>query len=615
MDTPTYNAEGMQTWKPQPGEYYKYGLSQRESYGGIIAALDDVRKVGGSGITKAYPHNFAGIIAAIEDLVYVFNSDNAIDVGPTPPGWEVIINIDGTIDGNWIKPPSDGELWFDTRQGRLFISIDGEYHQTNGGDGLTYVSDSVPTQQPVIGSTWYDTYNEILYVWCDDGLWHAVKGAVDVAQTTATVPIAFKERLVDGNGSGNILPPDFPAQEDWPSILPPLDISQQNVQADFNEWGLWADVELAKAIQSSNGVYVQETEPVNDPASDTYIKSGDLWFNTSGLELNIYYEDGNSKQWVPTTTVYRYDNQLTHLNTVIAEETATRQNAITSLRNELIQRLENGAGEDEVARQRLDALETDVASIERIRGEGLLRTADLETAKTNLHIAINNVRNLIPSITHLQSRAEAEETTSDLKARIATLPTLASLQEVRDSIPSIIELAKSSDVTAEIAEAVRSFLPITGGRFTGSIQMDNTEISEAAIDFSVQPAAGQKAFGFRTNAPAEEYASFGTTNKLWEYAWKFESQEDFCWIFNEREKVFSITKDGPACYNLILGEISENTEYGRVVHNKIDLRNRLGVYQEAFEDMRKGIETSTDFDSLKTSLLFALNKVASKIYL
>lgn len=608
MDTPTYNADGMQTWKPQPGEYYKYGLRQRESYGGIIAALNDAKASADCAPAKAYPHNFAGIIAAIEDLADCIDSGNLIDIDDKPPGWEIIINIDGTIDGNWTELPKDGNLWFDTRQGRLFVSIDGQYWQTNGGDGLAYVSDNVPTQQPVIGSTWYDTYNEIMYVWCDDGLWHAVKGAEDVAQTTATLPLAFKQRLVDGRGSGNILPPDFPAQDEWPSILPPLDISQQNVQADYNEWELWSIVELAKAIQSSNGVYVQDTAPVDEPP-DKYIKSGDLWFDTNSLELSIYYEDDDSKQWVPTTAVYRYDEQLTRLNSVIAEETVTRQNAINSLRSDLISRLENGAGEDEEARQRLDALEVDVASIERISGEGLLRTDDLDVAKASLQQAIDNVRTLIPSITHLQSRSAADQTTAELEAQIETLATSAELQVVSESIPSIAGLAKSSDVTDEITAATAAFLPRTGGRFTGSIQMDKTDLSKAGFDFSTQVASGHKAFSFKTNAPQEEYASFGTTDNWWEYAWKFEAEEDFCWIFNDREKVFSITKDGPACSTLILGDISDNTEYGRVIHNKIDLKERLAVYQEAFETMRQGIATSTDFDSLKTSLLTALNSI------
>ena len=613
MENPTYNADGIQTWKPQPGEFYKYGLTQRESYGGIVAAINDIKAAGGCGVPKSYPHNFAGIIAALEDLAHCLNAGNNIDIGPTPPGWEIIINIDGTIDGNWSEFPQDGNLWFDTRQGRLFVSKDGQYWQTNGGDGLAYVGESVPAQQPVIGSTWYDTYNKILYVWTDQGLWEAVRGAEDVAQTTATLPLAFKQRFVDGRNSGNILPPDFPTPDQWPSILPPLDISIQNVQADFNEWGLWADVELAKAIQASNGVYVQETAPVDDPASDIYIKSGDLWFDINNLELSIYYEDDDSKQWVPTTAVYRYDEQLTRVNTAIAEETVTRQNAIDSLRSDLIERLENGAGEDEEARERINDLEASLTTIYQLNSEGQTRTtelaADLDAAKTLLQTAIDNVRSIIPSVTHLQTKAVADETTADLQATIETLATSAELEQVTNSIPDISNLARSADVTAEIAAATERFLPRTGGLFTGGIQMGKSDPTEAGFDFSEKNWYGQSALKFRSTAPVEEYATFGTTDKWWEYAWKFESEEDFCWIFNDREKVFSITKDGPACSTLLLGDIAENTEQGRRINNKIDLRERLVAYQEAFEEMRQGIATSTDFDSLKASLLTALGSV------
>jgi hypothetical protein len=612
VDTPTYNADGYQTWKPQPGEYYKYGLTQRESYGGIVAALNDVKAAGSCGIPKSYPHNFAGIIAAIEDLADCMGQGNNIDIGPYPPGWEIIINIDGSIDGNWTELPEDGNLWFDTRQGRLFVAIDGAYWQTNGGDGLAYVSDGVPIQQPVIGSTWYDTYNKIMYVWTTDGMWEAVRGAEDVAQTTATLPLAFKQRLVDGRGSGNILPPDFPAQEDWPSILPPLDISQQNVQADYNEWELWALIELAKAVQGANGVYVQETAPVDDPP-DRYIKTGDLWFDTNNLELSIYYEDDDTKQWVPTTAVYRYDEQLTRLNTAIAEETVTRQNAIDSLRSDLISRLENGAGEDEEARERINDLEASLTTIYQLNSEGQERTtelaADLDAAKESLQTAIDNVRSIIPSITHLQTKTVADETTADLEATIETLATSAELEQVSNSIPDISPLARSVDVTAEITAATEKFLPRTGGLFTGGIQMGKSDPTEAGFDFSEKNWYGQSALKFRSTAPAEEYATFGTTDKWWEYAWKFESEEDFCWVFNDREKVFSITKDGPACSTLLLGDIAENTEQGRRINNKIDLRERLTAYQEAFEEMRQGIATSTDFDSLKASLLSALGSV------
>ena len=610
MDTPTYNADGMQTWKPQPGEYYKYGLSQRESYGGIIAALNDVRAVNECGIPKSYPHNFAGIIAAIEDLAGCIAGQDLIDIGDKPPGWNIIINIDGTVDGDWSQLPPDGNLWFDTRQGRLFISIDGQYWQTNGGDGLAYVSDNVPQQQPVIGSTWYDTANDIMYVWCDDGFWHAVKGADDVGQTTATVPIAFKERLVDGNGSGNILPDDFPSQNEWSSILPPLNINQVNVQSDLNEWGLWADVELAKAVESANNVYVQQDEPTDS------LKIGDLWFDTNKLELNIYSEINAKNQWVLTSDLYAHSERLETLTNALDQEKINRQNAITSLRDDLIARLENGAGEDEIARQRINNLEADVASIPRIDNSNIVRTADLNETKAKLQASIDRAVVQIPSSNYLQSLFASKDSIDELKTQVATLATSASVEQVRASIPSTGGLAKIADVTARISEVVaevtdklQQLLPVSGGRLTGGIVMDKTELTEPAIDFTTQAASGQKAFEFKTNAPRDEYAAFGTNDNWWEYAWNFESEEDFCWVFNEREKVFSITKDGPACSTLILGDFGSNTEHGRVIHNKIDVRNHLVAHQKAFKEMRQAVYDSTDYETLKSGILEALSHI------
>lgn len=331
MENPTYNSDGNQTWKPQPGEFYKYGLRQRESYGGIVAAINDVLAVSDCGVKKSYPHNFAGIIAALEDLAGCLNAGNNIDVGPLPPGWEVIINIDGTIDGNWTELPADGNLWFDTRQGRLFVSIDGAYWQTNGGDGLAYVSENVPVQQPVIGSTWYDTYNEIMYVWCDDGTWHAVKGAEDVAQTTATLPLAFKSRFTRGGGAGaNILPDDFPAADEWPSILPPLNLELQNVQADYNEWLLWSLYRVGEQTEY-NSIHYGPTPP---PESE--LLPGSMWYDTNALELSVWYSDGDSNQWVPTSVSYQYDEQLAEITTAIATESAAREASVSDLKDRIL---------------------------------------------------------------------------------------------------------------------------------------------------------------------------------------------------------------------------------------------------------------------------------------
>ena len=105
------------------------------------------------------------------------------------------------------------------------------------------------------------------------------------------------------------------------------------------------------------------------------------------------------------------------------------------------------------------------------------------------------------------------------------------------------------------------------------------------------------------------YSTFGTSNKFYEYAWKFDDKEDFCWVYADTDKVFSITKDGPACSQLYLGDFGANTVNGRVLHNKIDVKERLNTYQTAFEQMRQGVSNATDFDSLKANILSALVSV------
>ena len=96
MDTPTYNAEGQAVWKPQPGEYWKGGLRYAHSYGGVISALKDLQASQG-GTLKTYPNNFAGIIAAIEDLMQYLQEGTLPDVGAPPDGWEIIVNLTAAL--------------------------------------------------------------------------------------------------------------------------------------------------------------------------------------------------------------------------------------------------------------------------------------------------------------------------------------------------------------------------------------------------------------------------------------------------------------------------------------------------------------------------------------
>ena len=113
---PGRNAEGMQTWNPSVGIYHKPAKKKRESYGGIIGALqDDMARAGM--VVKSYPENFAGIIAAIQDLAEAEYRPGS-DTGPIPPGGNINIDINGFPI--YIEGPNtqNGQLWFDTRQGR-----------------------------------------------------------------------------------------------------------------------------------------------------------------------------------------------------------------------------------------------------------------------------------------------------------------------------------------------------------------------------------------------------------------------------------------------------------------------------------------------------------------
>ena len=129
------------------------------------------------------------------------------------------------------------------------------------------------------------------------------------------------------------------------------------------------------------------------------------------------------------------------------------------------------------------------------------------------------------------------------------------------------------------------------------------------MDFSGASWYSRNAIKLTANAQEVATTTFGTTESSWEYAWEFGADEDFCWIYNDTNKVFSITKEGPACSTLYLGDIGDNNDNGRVIRNKIDVKERLNTYQTSFESIRQAVSSSTDYASLKSGLLTALATV------
>ena len=594
QNAPTENAEGHLVWKPSVGTVFKPAENRAHSYGGVIGALQDGIAEQGL-LPKAYPHNFAGIIAAIQDLEAA-GEQLPVYPGPIPPGTDI------DIDGNLVilVPPKNGQLWFDTRQGRLFIALDEEWWQTNGADGLAYIresADAPPTEDLVPGQFWYSTDDHGLFVY-DGEFWILVADATTAGsfQNTATLPLANAgPKAIAGDHNGK--------------IITPIDPADFNVQLDYNQWSYAALLELEAELESFDPVVIGEDKP-DAP------RPGALWYDTESLELSIWYEDDDGGQWVPTAASYTYDEDLALLSAAIESEARIRETALHQLQERL----------DEI--DAADAAEVTelISSIAELQ-QSVAKKADaydlndlitdnevnqkISLVENELKAAIEVVQESVPSLNGYVTEAELDEEVQMLENHIATKVTD---MQVHHHVVAMLDEANYATRTyldQSLSTLSQNYLTHEGGTLTGNLIINKKDIGDAALDFSNKPQSGSPAFKFYTQSN-DYYTSycptFGTTAAPGELAWKFEGDEDFCWIYNDSNKVFSITKEGPACSTLILGDIGSHNN-GRIIHNKIDVKERLNSYKAVFQQMRQGISDATDFDTLKANILSALVSV------
>ena len=605
---PNYNAEGNQVWDPSVGIYHKPAANQAHSYGGIVGALQDIM-VQENLNAKSYPHNFAGIIAAIQDLTFAQDKPPVIP-GPDPGNGQIIIDIDGKPEWDIQVPMPDGSLWFDTRQGRLFVSIDEEWYQTNGADGLPIVTNTSArpgVEHPVPGQFWWDASENDLYVF--DGIFSLPGGGgfTDDPTTPGAEPVwkLITDGLADAFQTTRTLPlgaigPRAGAPGLQFNYITEPEPTEMKVQSDYNIWLFDALKELDTAIYDKSAVVVDEEAPI-DP------KVGDFWYDTASLELSVWYEDDDSGQWVPTSTAYSYDDDITTLNAKIDTEQRQREIAVT----DVYQRIENlrlGGIPD------VDALEQKVAALEdhvnnhpvEVDLTGYATNTSVAANYSDLTAHINEVNARIPNVTPYATNTALQQ----LQVVVGQLPTTASVAaSITAAQPDLSSFTTQAHIDNSISNITTEYLPRTGGTLSGSFIVNKVDLADPAFDFSQEKWYSYNTHKYRTNSTVENFATFGTNEKPWEYAWDFSSNEDFCWVYGNNSKVFSITKDGPACSSLVIGDFSDNTNNGRVIRNKIDVKDRLVKYQFAFETMRQGVANATDFDSLKANILSALASV------
>ena len=583
MDTPTYDADGRAIWKPQPGQYHPGGLHYVHSYGGIISALQDIQAAKGSDV-KSYPNNFAGIIAAIEDLEEFLVEGSLPEVGAPPPGWEIIVNPDGSIGGDWQEKPKDGTLWFDTRQGRMFIAIDGEFVQTNGADGISHVGPTAPTNPPVVGQHWLDTTNNLFYVYIGEGIWQAITSEGDITLTTDTLPLVRQ----------NVLPD--PAYT--PTVLPPVPIgSDMEVQADLNEWVTTGLFNLEQAINESS-VTISDDPPTEN------VVPGTLWYDSETLELSIYYQDGNSAQWVPVSVGFGFQEAIVPFQKALEAEVIARKSAVSALQTLVNQMDVVDDARVDTIEQNVEQLSTSVASIEIPSIAHLATKTQLSSVATRVSAIENTEIDFSPYATNASLSAVQQSLLNTINSK----PHLE-LSDITPLIPDVSDKVEQSDIDASISVIAADYLPRTGGTLDGSFVINKSNIDQPAFDVSNNWYNSQKLFKLQSYSPTNATATFGATPNWWEYAWEFGGEEDFAWVHADGGKVFSISKQGPACSQLYIGNFLENDANGRRAVNTIEVGSELHKYQQTFTQLKQTVLASTDFATLRAGLIEALSNV------
>ena len=558
-----------------------------DSYGGIVAAINQLRSKQGLAY-KAYDSSFQGVVEAIRDLQVLGN----VDYGELPPGW----GIDAGGNGDWQYIPKNGSLWFDERQGRLFVWMDDDYYQTNGQDGLTFVG-STPPDEEVIGAQWYNPNTGALYVY-DGENWRLI----DIAGTLTTEDMQL-----------NAITETFASALAGDTVTPYSNGGATATQGSYNRW-------VARALEElENEVAAHKAEPivhVSDTAPTSSVE-GDLWFDTSDLNLYAYYVDNDSGQWVPAFNSLQDNAEFVAL-----------QNSLSNLSgNTTLQYIQLGNRIDNLPLANY-ALNTDLATAQNTLNDSITalsttvgdvsRFATLTTLTDNIQ-TLNNRIDVVeaqePDLSNLATSAELSSAVTGLNTSITDLNSASTTYvdtkaaEVTALIPDVSGKADTADLQAFINTAAQTYFPRQGGTLDGTFGMQKSDIALPSFDFSSAHYYGNKVFKFRTNSISENYTEFGTNNVPWEYAWTFGSNEDFCWKHTDAGKVFSINEDGPACHKLTIGDFSVNNGGGRRLSNKIEVGEALRTHQSVLENVRDAVHQSTDFDSFKTRLLEALAPV------
>lgn len=599
--------------------------AEGNSYSGIIEAINGIATANQKD-KKSYPPNFQGIIDALLDLGRITD----VPSGEFPPGWDPIYDEDGNlVDGDWAEYPKDGQLWFDTRQGRLFVWQSDSFYQCNGADGLTVVGTETPTRE-VIGGLWYNTLNSNLYIY-DGTTWSIVGGTAAVS--TATLPLA--------NSATDTFTNDRPILPNTVGLV---------TQEHYNTW-IYAALETLEQVVDA--IEEPEALEMGTGAPETG-EEGDFWYNTRQLQLYVRYDEA----WVPASTPLRQEGDFIELVASISDakhqdlsrhlEVLQKIEELRSLPHHTYNVVDNNSSHIHYGQKPgvylvNDELEytgvaftgadgTDVSFNE----DGILISTDaLENRISNIELdyaSKTSVNAVEAELIELETLVQNLDYLTpahllQLQGQINQLPVAAELEGKLDADSALLEgdLNTAGYRITNLPAPVDVNEPVRKGEFDAyqadaniifqrkndgvirNVTIQQMDSVKPSIDFSQSSNDGLRALQFKNNVDSG-ITTFGSNSMPWEYAWRFDSKEDFCWI-GPYGKTVSITKDGLTASNLTLGVFQQNTFDGQVVQNKIDVGETLSTYKTALQGVKTALQTAQNFDQFQLAAIDALQGI------
>ena len=350
------------------------------------------------------------------------------------------------------------------------------------------------------------------------------------------------------------------------------------------------------------------TSPPTNPVA------GELWYDTEDLELSIWYVEAGDAvtdgQWVPTFSAIMQDQAIASTQASILAEVANRVLADGALTTNLTALTAAVATNKSGLQNSIEGLQAQVNAISSVDLTPYITTAEEQVHITDLQNQIQSTRADVGTITlgkADKSYVDSVKADLDLLNALAVTPT--QLNAVSASIPSIVGLATETFVSSAVA--ANPGLTTTGDTLTGTVVIDKADISVPTADYSTNDWDGRLSHKYQTycDHSTNHYTTFGTNANLFEYAWTFDSNEDFAWVHGSNGKVASIDKTGIAATNLYLATFGPNTTNGRALTSTIDVGARLTTYQTAFTTLRTQAATATTLDELKTAIANALANV------